>query len=79
MYISLFSEFEDQYKWRITKFITQSISKMAAKIQNGRHAEIESASNEIQLYLFNCTFLMHKCIYHSSKNEKTNINNILEN
>ena len=52
---------------------------MAAKIQNGRHAETEQVNNEIQLYHLNCTFLMHKCIYHSSQNKKTNINNMLKN
>ena len=48
---------------------------MAAK---WKPPEMEPANNEIQLYLSNCTFLMHKCIYHSSQNEKTNMNNILK-
>ena len=52
---------------------------MAAKIQNGRHAEMQPANNEIQLYILDCTFLMHRCTYHSSQNEKTNINNMLKN
>ena len=51
-------------------------SKMATK---WKPPEMEPANNEIQLYLFNCTFLMHKCIYHSSQNGKTNMNNILKN